>query len=233
MSHILRVLAAAAILATAALPPPPAIAQTARTLTVTGEGRADGVPDRAQITSGVVTEAATAAEAVNANTAVMNQVHATLEGAGVAAANVQTTEFSVQPMYAQRRPDQAEMPRITGYRVSNMVRVTVTTSPGSARPWTRWCAAAPISCTAFPSASATPVRWPRPRAAAPSRTPPPRRPPLASAAGVRLGAMQSIEEPSTGVPVPVMRMAQAEMAVPVAPGEMTVRVSVTVIYAIE
>ena len=56
---------------------------------------------------------------------------------------------------------------------------------------------------------------------------------VAEAAGVRLATIQSIQEASTGVPIPVMRMAQAELAVPVAPGEMTVRVSVTVTYAIE
>ena len=107
------------------VPASPAHAQATavRTITVTGEGQSDGAPDQAEITGGVVTEAATAADAVAANTAAMNQVFASLEGIGVPLARIQTNDFSVQPVFAQRQ--NTDVPRVTAYRISNQVRVRI------------------------------------------------------------------------------------------------------------
>ena len=64
----IRLLICAALLALASGTATPALAQVPaplpRTLTVTGEGRADGVPDQAEISAGVVAEGATAAAAI-------------------------------------------------------------------------------------------------------------------------------------------------------------------------
>jgi uncharacterized protein YggE len=215
-------------------PVPPVHAQGAqiRTITVTGEGRADGAPDQAEITGGVVTEAATAAEAVTANTVAMNQVFATLEGIGVPLARIQTADFSVQPVFAQRQ--NTDVLRVTGYRVSNQVRVRVEQMAliGTILDALVRSGANQLHGISFGMRDARPLAETARRgavldAAAKAKT-------IAEAAGVRLGPIQSVQEGGGGGPIPVMRMAaQAEMAVPVAPGELTVRVSVTVTYAIE
>jgi uncharacterized protein YggE len=234
MDGLIRVCAVALWIALTSLlaPAQHALAQgMPRTITVTGEGRADGKPDQAEVTGGVVTEAATAAEAVNANTAAMNQVFATLEGVGVPLARIQTTDFSVQPVFAQRQT--TDLPRVTGYRVSNQVRVRVEQLAliGTILDAMVRSGANQLHGISFTIRDARPLAETARRgavldAAAKAKT-------IAEAAGLRLGAIQTIHEDGAGVPIPVMRMAQAELAVPVAPGEVTVRVSMTVTYAIE
>ena len=54
-----------------------------RTITISGEGEATAVPDIAYIDTGVVTEGATAAEALAANTKAMAAVFKGLEDAGI------------------------------------------------------------------------------------------------------------------------------------------------------
>jgi hypothetical protein len=79
------------------------------TVTVSGVGTVAAVPDLAEITSGVVTQAPTAAQA--------------LGSLGIAARDIQTTNISVSPL---RRPGKdGQPPEITGYEVSNQVRVKV------------------------------------------------------------------------------------------------------------
>ena len=103
----------------------PAAAQTVsappRTITMSGTGTVKGPPDMAEINAGVTTEAPTAAAALAANTANMNRVFAALEKQGIARRNIQTSNFNVSPVYGNRTPN--EMPRLTGYRVSNQVHV--------------------------------------------------------------------------------------------------------------
>lgn len=97
-----------------------------RTLTISGEGETSAVPDIAYIETGVVTEGATAAEALAANTKAMAEVFKGLEGAGIEKRDMQTSQFSVHPVYEQIRPeDRPQTPKIGGYRVSNQLTVKV------------------------------------------------------------------------------------------------------------
>src|SRR5919109_1162406 len=66
-----------------------------RTITVTGTGTVSAVPDRAEFSFGVTTEARTATQALAANSADMRKVIDALKGAGVAAANIQTQTVSL------------------------------------------------------------------------------------------------------------------------------------------
>ncbi|MFV1996027.1 MAG: SIMPL domain-containing protein, partial [Verrucomicrobiales bacterium] len=99
-----------------------------RTISVSGEGTVTAVPDIAFVSTGVVTEAATAGEALAANTEAMEAVMAALEGQGIEKRDIQTSNFSVQPQYEriQRAPNhqgEQKPPSVIGYRVSNNVRV--------------------------------------------------------------------------------------------------------------
>jgi uncharacterized protein YggE len=102
-----------------------------RTISVVGSGKLSAAPDVAEIGLGVVTQAATAREALSANNDAMTALHAVLKDRGVASKDVQTTQISVNPQYSQPTPpapgqQQREfVPRIVGYQVTNTVRVVV------------------------------------------------------------------------------------------------------------
>jgi hypothetical protein len=89
---------------------------------VIGEGSVSTAPDFAQITSGVTMRAKTAKEAADANSKVMTAIIAALRDSGVEQKDIQTSRFSVQPVYAQ--PANAE-PKLSGFNVSNQVTVTI------------------------------------------------------------------------------------------------------------
>src|SRR5262245_44593260 len=94
-------------------------------ITVSGSGTASARPDRAEVTAGVVTQSATAAQALAQNSTAMEQVRKAVAALGIADADVQTTDISVVP---QRRPQQrpeALPPEIVGYEVQNQIRVKV------------------------------------------------------------------------------------------------------------
>lgn len=99
-----------------------------RVLTVSGTGEVTAHPDIATIQSGVVTEGKTAAEALAANTKAMSAVFKGLEAQKIAKDDIQTSEFSVYPVYNEPpvRPDGTrDNPVIRGYQVRNQVTVTV------------------------------------------------------------------------------------------------------------
>lgn len=93
-------------------------------ITVTGDGRAQAAPDVAEISIGVVTTAATAAEALTQNSTQSQQVIQAIRNAGIPERDIQTQGLSVQPVEAPRR-NPGDPLQITGYRAQNTVEVTV------------------------------------------------------------------------------------------------------------
>src|SRR5690606_38637749 len=91
------------------------------TFAATGEARV--APDVAVLTGGVSSQAETAAEAMRINTATMTAVTAALRAAGVAAADVQTSQLTVNPVYAY---DETSTATISGYQAMNIVTARVT-----------------------------------------------------------------------------------------------------------
>src|SRR5215471_3567354 len=90
---------------------------------VIGEGSVSVTPDYAQIRSGVTTRAKTVKEAVDANSKLMAAVTAALRDSGIAEKDIQTSRFSIQPVYD--RPEPRAEQRLTGYSVSNQVSATI------------------------------------------------------------------------------------------------------------
>jgi uncharacterized protein YggE len=113
--------------AVASLAASPALAQQQSSgdagIVVVGEGSVNVPPDHAQIRSGVTTRAKTAKEAADANSKIMSAVTAALRDAGIAAKDIQTSQFSIQPVYAQSEP--RTEPKLTGYSVTNQVIMKV------------------------------------------------------------------------------------------------------------
>jgi len=91
-----------------------------KTLVVTGYGWASAEPDMAEVSLGVLTEAATATEAVQENAEKMSEVINALKDLGITEDDMETQQFSVYPMYSQSAPSW-----VIGYRVSNMLIVDV------------------------------------------------------------------------------------------------------------
>jgi len=90
---------------------------------VIGEGNISAAPDYAQITAGVTTKGRTAKEASDANSKLISAVTAALLDAGIAQKDMQTTRFSVQPVYATQGSNTE--PKLSGFSASNQVTVTI------------------------------------------------------------------------------------------------------------
>jgi uncharacterized protein len=113
-------LMSAALIAPAAAQQPPSERQTS--IVVAGEGSISVAPDYAEITAGVTTKAKTAKEASEANAKLMTAVTAALLDAGIAQKDIATTRYSIQPVYATQSNAEA---KLTGFSASNQVAVTI------------------------------------------------------------------------------------------------------------
>ncbi|KQT33356.1 hypothetical protein ASG29_04655 [Sphingomonas sp. Leaf412] len=89
-------------------------------LDVSATGKVEATPDIATIRAGVVTQAPTAAAALQDNARRMAGVVRALRGAGIAPRDLATANVSLQPQYryADNQP-----PVVTGYQASNTVTV--------------------------------------------------------------------------------------------------------------
>ena len=103
------------------------IAASSTLLSLTAQGKSTRTPDLAVFNAGVVTQGATASEALSANSTAMNRVIATLKKAGIADRDIQTSQISLNPIYSQPEygPNGVprQEPRITGYQAVNNVSI--------------------------------------------------------------------------------------------------------------
>lgn len=123
--------ATALVLSALPLMPLPALAQEApaRTISLQGTGTVSTAPDMATITSGVVTQAKTAREALDQNNKAMAGLIDVIKSAGIEDRDIQTSGFRVEPQYVYSdKRDQngySKPPEIVGYQVYNNVTVKV------------------------------------------------------------------------------------------------------------
>ncbi len=95
-------------------------------IVVVGEGSVTVAPDYARIRSGVTTEGKTAKQASEANAKLMSAVIAALLNSGIARKDIQTAQFSIEPIYtSQSKLSGPAESKLSGYRVSNQVNVTI------------------------------------------------------------------------------------------------------------
>ena len=94
-----------------------------RGVIVIGEGSVSLPPDYARVRGGVTTRAKTAKEATEANTKAMAAITAMLLNAGTAQNDIQTSRFSVQPIYESHQSGTEQ--RLSGFSVSNQVNITI------------------------------------------------------------------------------------------------------------
>jgi uncharacterized protein YggE len=224
------------LVASAAPAPAQTIEPRERLLTVTGEAEVRAAPDMAAITLGVVSEATSAREALSANNGSMGGILEALRGAGIEPRDLQTSGFSVSPIYSQPPVNydgrQPFKPEILGYRVSNNVtaRIRDLGEVGTILDMVVTLGANSISGPDFTVADPAPLEDEARRAAVAEAL---RRGALyADAAGVALGPVFRIEEGFTQPPQPLpaaFRMeAMDSAAVPIEGGEISVRAQVSI-----
>jgi uncharacterized protein len=88
-------------------------------IVVTGQGSVRTVPDRAQISLGVTTNASTASAALRANNAEIANVIAAVKAQGVPAADIQTEQVSLSLRYDETGS------AVVGYTATNSISVIV------------------------------------------------------------------------------------------------------------
>ena len=214
----------------------PAAAETASdipaAISVTGEAQVSVPPDLAHIDAGVASDAKTAREASDANNAAMGKVLIALKGAGIDEKDIQTTRLSLQPEYAPNRTGPSP---IVGYRASNRVTIRLRDVNKVAGVIDTLVAAGAndIGNVSFSVSQASKLLDDaREKAVADARR---KAEIYAKAAGVTLGVPLSISEEGTAAPVFRSKMAVPMTAAPtpIAQGEETLSVSVSVTWAIK
>jgi len=94
-----------------------------RTLSVIATGSVMSAPDQVAILTGVAAEGASPSEALAKSSAAMSRVIEALRRNGIAPKDIQTTNFSLQPLYEQK--DHPTMPQVIGYRANNSARIVL------------------------------------------------------------------------------------------------------------
>jgi hypothetical protein len=232
----------AALAAAALIGPRPSMSASDQTLprivSISGLGEVKTPPDMATISTGVVSEAISAKDALAKNNAAMAAVIAALKNAGIKEEDIQTSGFSVSPKYPPYQPNQTTQ-RIVGYTVSNNVTAHVKNLKNLG----------PILDTLVQSGSnqiggisfgidepKKALDAARKKAVADARA---KAELYAEAAGVSLGrVVQIAEQTAITPPMPMMRMAAVETAaadasVPIAAGQQTVSATVSITYEIQ
>lgn len=228
-------LAAAAIMATAAgAQPAPAMRQAGTLLTVTAEGRSTRVPDIAEVSTGVVTTAPTAAAAMRDNAARMTAVVEAVKKAGVADRDIQTSGLNLSPQY---RYENNAPPVLTGYQASNTVSLRIRRIADTGKLLDALVAVGANQINgpnfvvdqqeaALDEARVAAVKTGRSRAEL-----------YAGAAGLKVKRIVSITEGGgfDPGPRPMLKAAMMDSAAstPVAPGEVALTVNVTMTFELE
>jgi hypothetical protein len=206
-----------------------------RIVSVTGEGEAAGAPDQAQISAGVQTLADTVVQATQENQSVVEKIMAALEQQGIPEEKIQTMNYSI---WAEQNYEEPRQNRISGYRVSNDVNVTIDDigKVGDVLAAVTNAGANSIHGIQFGvKDTAALERKAREAAMVDARA---RAEALATLAGVQLGEVLTISTSYSGSPpMPMMTTARFSMAetapVPgISPGQQSLRVQIHATFAI-
>jgi uncharacterized protein len=127
LRYLPALLLAAFLAPSAALPASAHDQADKRTISLGATGTVKTTPDMVEIAAGVTSEARSAREALDKNTAAMGKAIETLKGEGIEPKDIQTANFSVGPIYEQRpyEGSESKAPTVVGYRVTNQVRISL------------------------------------------------------------------------------------------------------------
>jgi len=210
--------------------------QTQPSLNLSATGEVKVAPDMATITFGVVTEAATAQEAMALNATQMTRVAAALRRAGIAERDIQTSGLNLQAQYDYV---QNEPPKLRGYQATNRVTVNINdlTKVGTTADAVVAAGVNQIDGISFGLKDPKTAEDQARRLAVQALQAKARL--YAEALGVQLGGIRSLNEGggySPQPPMPVFAMARMQSAgadsTPVSAGELSVKIDITGVYDI-
>jgi uncharacterized protein YggE len=198
-------------------------------IVVTGQGSVTAPPDYAEIRTGVTTRGKSAKDALDANSKLMTTVTAVLQNSGVDQKDIQTSRFSIEPVYAQQQANSVRS--LAGFEASNRVGVTVRQIAKLGEILDKLVSAGATDIGGIEFMHADPVKaldQARQAAVADAR----RKAALyAQASGLTLGGVFWITEDQAYAPVMkagMMRAAAGGMPAPIAAGEDTLQATVSV-----
>jgi uncharacterized protein YggE len=195
-------------------------------ITVTGLGSVEAVPDRAQLSFDVQASGTTAVQALERAAAESRAVNQALRAAGLAGADLQTAQISLQP----RRSDQGA---VTGFDAATMVTAKLKdlsrvgrTIDAAVRAGASGVYGPALSKADTDALYATALKAALANARAKAQT-------IASASGVPLGRVTNVVEGGGSQPMPFAAADAAvkQTEVPVEPGTQEIQASVTVTFA--
>jgi uncharacterized protein len=209
-----------------------------RTINVNGSGKVYLTPDIAYVSISVHTENKDAAKAVAENNTKSQAVKDALTNLGIEAKDIQTTNFSIYPQ--QQYDPQGRPTGEINYVVDNSIYVTVRdiTKIGEVLDASVKTGANSINGIQFDVVDRSKaLSEARKLAVADAQA---QAEELAQAAGVTLGAVQTISAAGGATPVPIyekaygggVAMAAAAPSVPVSPGQMTLQTDVYMVFEI-
>jgi uncharacterized protein YggE len=199
-----------------------------RTISVTGSGSVEVVPDEGVATFGVSATAQTAAAARAASDRRERRVIATLKAHGIADADIQTSDVSLSPRFSPNGR------RIVGYTASNSVTATIrdlgeasTIIPAAVAAGANEVSGLSLSSSEeeelYAEALGEAVEDARGRAEA-----------LAAASVGELGEVVSVTESGDMGPIPFEAATKAaDQATPIEPGTVDVTADVTVVFELQ
>jgi uncharacterized protein YggE len=233
---LILIVATACAPITAAAQSPAVTPGVTRSITAQGEGKVYVTPDIAYIYIGVHTQSDSVASALSDNNAQAQAVSSTLKELKVDPKDIQTSAFNVNP---QQQFDKDGQPTKTVYVVDNTINVTVRdlSQLGSILDAVVKSGANTINGISFDvQDKATAIAKARNLAIQDGRS---QATDMASAAGVTLGDLQSLNVYSSSGPVPVYEGKGGANAVSVAPnvptasGQMVITMEASMVYAIK
>jgi uncharacterized protein YggE len=218
-----RVLLSAFVIAATALALPALAAE--KLVTVTGQATIAVAPDSAVIRIGVTSQGKTAKEASDSNAKQMTAVMAAIKSSGIAERDMRTSRLSLQPQYENK----GGTARLLGFRVTNQLTVKIRDIDRLPAILDRAIAAGANEMSGIEfvvSGQSKLLDQARDDAVADAH----RKAALyAKAAGAKLGRVVAITEQGAPSPPHAIQAMRAG-AVPIAPGEQTLRATVAVSY---
>lgn len=201
-------------------------------ITVSASGKVSVVPDVARIYLGVTIARPTVKAARDAGAKSMTDIIAAIKGLGVADADIQTTNLSLNPQYGN-----GSTPKIVGYQISEQILITVRDLDKAGDVVDAAAAKGATDVNGISFELADPVKAQNEARAAAVSAARVSAQAMASAGNVTLGDVLSITD-ATPISIPyhgydaIRGAAIPDSATPVQPGTQDLSATVTVIFSI-
>jgi uncharacterized protein YggE len=202
-------------------------------LYVSGSASTFVVPDTVSISLGVLTQAPSARETSDKNAVLMNAVITALKNQGLTDKEIQTSVFSIQPVY--NYPNNGGAPTITGYSASNNVVVTTRMVGNVSDILDKSVAAGAnqVNGISFMVSEEKQKQIHDDLLAGAVMDAREKADKLAESLGVKITGVSSTSISEGGIPQPVALGIAEKAATPIQPGQTEVSLSVQVTYIIE